>query len=88
MRHYRECDVGLKRIHYTHSGGGILHNDASKKLTGIQIVVHNICPSSPDILLVFGHNSANFWSSIKNKSILETLKSAKSIGTTTVYQGV
>jgi hypothetical protein len=36
-------------------------NDMLLFLTGIQIVGH-ICPSSPDTLLVFGHNSANFWS--------------------------
>jgi hypothetical protein len=41
-----------------------------------------MAPHSPDTLLVFGHKSANFRTYFKNKSVLETLKSAESIGTT------
>jgi hypothetical protein len=36
----------------------------------------------PRSLLMFGHNSANFRTYFKNKSVLEILQSAKSIGTT------
>ena len=40
-----------------------------------------------DIVMLLTHNSANFGSYIKNKSVLETLKSAESIGTTSSAVG-
>jgi hypothetical protein len=54
---------------------------SSGVLTALQVRAH-IWQHSSDTLLVFGHMSANFRTYFKNKSVLETLQSARSIRTT------